>query len=75
MSAALVPPVQYLYAKHLGGKFLLRIEDTDLERSTPELVEQIIHKFEVVGFDAESKSPVYQTANAELHRAAIEKPA
>ena len=32
----------WLYAKHVGGKFLLRIEDTDRERSTPEAVEAIL---------------------------------
>jgi glutamyl-tRNA synthetase len=32
----------WLYAKHTGGKFLLRIEDTDRERSTPESVETIL---------------------------------
>jgi glutamyl-tRNA synthetase len=32
----------WLYAKRLGGKFLLRIEDTDRERSTPAAVEAIL---------------------------------
>jgi glutamyl-tRNA synthetase len=31
----------YLFAKHCGGKYLLRIEDTDRERSTPEAVDAI----------------------------------
>jgi glutamyl-tRNA synthetase len=32
----------WLYARHLGGKFLLRIEDTDRQRSTPEAVDAIM---------------------------------
>ncbi|NLD62083.1 glutamate--tRNA ligase [Candidatus Sumerlaeota bacterium] len=62
----------YLYAKHLGGKFLLRIEDTDLERSTPEVTEQIIRSLKWLGLNYD-EAPVYQTANVEKHRAAIEK--
>ena len=33
----------WLYARHTGGKFLLRIEDTDRERSTPEAVDAILN--------------------------------
>ena len=32
----------WLYARHLGGTLILRIEDTDLERSTPEMVDGIL---------------------------------
>ena len=34
----------WLYAKHNGGQFVLRIEDTDLERSTQEAIDAIIAK-------------------------------
>ncbi|MEA7604330.1 glutamate--tRNA ligase family protein, partial [Salmonella enterica subsp. enterica serovar Agona] len=32
----------WLFARHHGGEFVLRIEDTDLERSTPEAIEAIM---------------------------------
>src|ERR1700675_2004547 len=41
----------WLYAKHTGGKFLLRIEDTDRERSTPESVQTILDGLKWVGLD------------------------
>ena len=37
------------YARHFGGSFVLRIEDTDLERSTPEAVQAIIEGMEWLG--------------------------
>ncbi|MFZ0208735.1 MAG: glutamate--tRNA ligase family protein, partial [Roseiarcus sp.] len=39
----------WLYAKRLGGKFLLRIEDTDRERSTPAAVEAILDVLQWLG--------------------------
>ncbi len=41
----------WLYARHTGGQFLLRIEDTDRERSTPESVEQIKTTLKSFGLD------------------------
>ncbi len=41
----------WLYARHLGGTFVLRIEDTDLERSTPESVEAILEGLRWLGLD------------------------
>jgi len=41
----------WLYAKHTGGKFLLRIEDTDRERSTPESVQTILDGLKWVGLN------------------------
>jgi len=40
----------YLYARHTGGKFLLRIEDTDLARSTEESTRSILDGLEWLGF-------------------------
>lgn len=62
----------WLYAKKTGGKFLLRIEDTDLQRSTEESTRSIIEGMEWLGlaFDEEI---VFQSANAEKHRAAALK--
>ena len=41
----------YLYAKRHGGVFILRIEDTDLERSTPEAVKVILEGMQWLGLD------------------------
>lgn len=62
----------WLYARHTGGKFLLRIEDTDLERSTPESVQQILDSLDWLGLHADE--PVeYQTQRAGLHREYVQK--
>ena len=53
----------WLYARHHGGQFLLRIEDTDRERSTPENVEAIFDGMRWLQLDAD-ETPVYQTAVA-----------
>ena len=62
----------WLYAQKTGGKFLLRIEDTDLERSTEESTRSIIEGLQWLGlaFDEEI---VFQSANADKHRAAANK--
>ena len=50
----------WLYSKKMGGKFVLRIEDTDLERSTPESVQAILDGMSWMGLDYE-EGPYYQT--------------
>ena len=45
----------WLYARHVGGKFLLRVEDTDRERSTQEAVRVILEGMEGLGLDADEK--------------------
>lgn len=62
----------WLYARHTGGKFLLRIEDTDRERSTPEAVKVIFDGMAWLGLEADSE-PVFQFARADRHRAAVEQ--
>src|SRR5690349_16977851 len=62
----------YLYAKYTGGKFLLRIEDTDRARSVPAAVEAIIDGLKWIGLDWDG-DVVFQFARADLHRAAAEK--
>jgi glutamyl-tRNA synthetase len=58
----------WLYARHCGGKFLLRIEDTDRKRSTQEAVDAILSglKWLELGWDGDV---VFQTANAARHAA------
>lgn len=56
----------WLYARHCGGKFYLRIEDTDRERSTKEAVDAIFEGLEWMGFDWDAE-PVFQFARAPRH--------
>lgn len=59
----------WLYAQKTGGKFLLRIEDTDLQRSTEESTRSIIDGLEWLGLNYD-EDIVFQSANADKHRAA-----
>ena len=59
----------WLYARKVGGKFLLRIEDTDLQRSTDESTRSIIEGLEWLGLDYD-EDLVFQSANAPQHKAA-----
>ena len=59
----------WLYARKTGGKFLLRIEDTDLQRSTEESTRSIIEGLEWLGLDYD-EDLVFQSANAPHHREA-----
>src|SRR5918998_1106625 len=56
----------WLLARGQGGTFLLRIEDTDRERSTPENVEQIFEALEWLGLDYD-EGPVFQAQRADRH--------
>jgi glutamyl-tRNA synthetase len=69
LGAARAALFNYLYARKTGGKFLLRIEDTDLQRSTEESTRSIIEGLEWLGLDYDEEI-VFQSANAEKHRAA-----
>lgn len=62
----------YLFARHTGGKFLLRIEDTDLQRSTDESTRSILDGLAWLGFQPDEEI-VYQSNNADKHRAAVAK--
>jgi glutamyl-tRNA synthetase len=57
----------WLYARHTGGKFLLRIEDTDRERSTEGAVQVIFEGLKWLGLEAD-EAPVFQFARADRHR-------
>jgi len=56
----------YLYAKHMGGKFLLRIEDTDRARSTQPAIEAILDGMTWLGLDWDG-DVVYQFERAQRH--------
>ena len=62
----------WLFARHFAGTLVLRIEDTDLERSTPEMVEGILQGLSWLGIDWD-EGPYYQTQRVDLYRAAAEK--
>ena len=57
----------YLYARNKGGKFLLRIEDTDLARSTEESTKSILDGLAWLGFSPDEEI-VFQSNNAQKHR-------
>ena len=57
----------WLYARHTGGRFRLRIEDTDRERSTPEAVDAILSGLEWLGLNWDDQT-VFQFARVERHR-------
>ncbi len=56
----------YLYAKRFNGEFLLRIEDTDFERSTNEAIQKIIDGLSWLGLKHDGDI-VYQSKNAKRH--------
>jgi len=62
----------WLFARHTGGTFLLRIEDTDRERSTPKAVAAILNGLEWLGLDWDGQT-VYQFARAGRHREVAEQ--
>ena len=62
----------WLAARHSGGTFILRIEDTDRERSTQENVDQILEALEWLGLGCD-EGPFFQHDFEEQHRAAVER--
>ncbi len=56
----------WLYARHHGGKFLLRIEDTDRERSTQDAVDKIFESLRWLGLNWDDEA-VFQFARAPIH--------
>ncbi|HMH46993.1 MAG TPA: glutamate--tRNA ligase family protein, partial [Solirubrobacteraceae bacterium] len=61
----------WLLARHEGGTLILRIEDTDRERSTPENVEQILDSLRWLELDWD-EGPIMQSARAERHAEALQ---
>jgi glutamyl-tRNA synthetase len=62
----------WLAARHSGGTMVLRIEDTDLERSTEANVNQILEALQWLGIDWD-EGPLSQVARAPEHAAALER--
>src|SRR5260370_10013397 len=62
----------WLFARHEKGVFILRIEDTDRERSTPEAIQAILDGLKWVGLDWD-EGPGYQTARLALYKEHAER--
>src|SRR5690606_39046633 len=62
----------WLEARHRGGEFVLRIEDTDRERSTQAAIDAILEAMDWLGLDYD-EGPVYQTQRVERYREVAEK--
>ena len=62
----------WLFARHVGGKFLLRVEDTDLERSTPEAIQVLFECMEWLGLDYDEEV-FYQTKNVKRHLEVVDQ--
>lgn len=62
----------YLFSKHMGGQFLLRVEDTDRERSTPEATQAILDGMRWLGLTWDG-DVVYQSRNQARHAAVVQQ--
>ncbi|MDR0702545.1 MAG: glutamate--tRNA ligase [Azoarcus sp.] len=62
----------WAYARHCGGSFILRIEDTDLARSTPEAVQAILDGMAWLGLDHD-EGPFYQTRRMDRYKEVIQR--
>ena len=62
----------YVYAKKHSGKFLVRIEDTDRERSTEEFEKNILNSLDSIGLSPDEK-PINQSERGEIYQAAAQK--
>ncbi|MGJ7484432.1 glutamate--tRNA ligase [Variovorax sp. LT2P21] len=60
----------WAYAKHHGGQFVLRIEDTDVARSTQDAVEQILASMTWLGLDYD-EGPIYQMQRLDRYQAVV----
>jgi glutamyl-tRNA synthetase len=62
----------YLFARHSGGVFVLRVEDTDRERSTSESMDAILESLRWLGLDWD-EGPFFQSQRGDLYRAHAER--
>jgi glutamyl-tRNA synthetase len=61
----------WLFARHHGGKFILRIEDTDTERSRPEYTDNILEGLRWLGLDWD-EGPFFQTERLSMYKEAVQ---
>lgn len=62
----------WLYARKMGGDFILRIEDTDLERSNQASVDAILHAMDWLGLDYD-EGPFYQTQRFDRYKEVVQQ--
>ncbi|MEH2122163.1 glutamate--tRNA ligase [Nostoc sp.] len=62
----------WLFARHHGGKFILRIEDTDLERSRPEYTDNVLEGLRWLGLNWD-EGPFFQSQRLDLYKEAVQK--
>ncbi|MCC5599273.1 glutamate--tRNA ligase [Nostoc favosum] len=62
----------WLFARHHGGKFILRIEDTDLERSRPEYTDNILEGLRWLGLNWD-EGPFFQSQRLDFYKEAVQK--
>lgn len=62
----------WAYARHFGGEFVLRIEDTDVARSTQDSVDQILESMRWLGLEYD-EGPVYQMQRLDRYKAVVEQ--
>jgi glutamyl-tRNA synthetase len=62
----------WAYARHHGGEFVLRIEDTDVARSTQDSVDQIMAAMNWLGLDYD-EGPIYQMQRLDRYQAVVEQ--
>ncbi|MBT8042817.1 MAG: glutamate--tRNA ligase [Kiritimatiellales bacterium] len=62
----------WLFARHHGGEFLLRVEDTDRERSTTEAIQTLLEAMAWLKLDVDEE-PLYQSTRMEVHLEAAEQ--
>jgi glutamyl-tRNA synthetase len=72
IGAARTAIFNWLYARNNGGKFILRIEDTDVARSSEEMSEGILISMAWLGMDWD-EGPIYQSKRLELYRERAEE--
>jgi glutamyl-tRNA synthetase len=62
----------WAFARHFGGEFVLRIEDTDVARSTQDSVDQILASMRWLGLDY-NEGPIYQMQRLDRYRAVVDQ--
>src|ERR671913_595169 len=62
----------WLLARHHGGRYLLRIEDTDLARSTEEATRQLLEDLRWLGLHWDNEQLVYQSRRQHVYNAIID---
>src|SRR6476469_9464215 len=63
----------WLLARHMGGKYLLRIEDTDLARSTEQATTQLLDDLRWLGLHWDNEQLVFQTKRVEEYNRIIDE--